>query len=139
MKFLTRKYPLILFTVFCFWMVITAGSIAQAVASPRSEIPVPVTFNLPVVVIAAWIASIAAGLTGVLVIWRFVGKASKLITNVNEYGSVLLEIAKQFKSDSGSTLKDALNRIEKAADDAKTSASKAQKTVEGLGKKIDDQ
>jgi hypothetical protein len=103
---------------------------ATAPVRAAAEIPVPVTFAVPITVIVAWIASIAVGLTGIAVIWRFIMRASVLINDISQYGPVLVTIAKEFKSDSGSTLRDAINRLEEGAADAKEAAELAKKSYE---------
>lgn len=94
--------------------------------------PVPVTIELPRMIVFAWIGTITVAIAGISVIWRFVVKASRLVSDIDQYGSVLKQIAKEFKSDSGSTLKDSINRIEKAAQEAKASASVAYAMSENL-------
>jgi hypothetical protein len=102
-----------------------------------TEVPVPVSFHLPIALIAAWIGSIAIGLTGIAVIWKFIVKASALINEINLYGSVLVDIAKEFKSDSGSTLRDSINRLERGAMEMKAASELNQQTVESMKRSID--
>ena len=99
---------------------------------PILETPVPVSFDLPLKIWIAWIASIGIGLGGLAAIAKFISKVFQLIrkvtlliNDVEEYGSVLRQIAKEFKSDSGSTLKDSMNRLEEMAEESKL-------TVEGI-------
>lgn len=96
----------------------------------------PVTFTLPLGIWIAWLASIATGLGAIAVILRYAKKAAKLIADAAKliadfktYGSVLLDIAKEFKSNSGSTLKDSIDRIEANATLAKTIADNLEKTL----------
>lgn len=98
----------------------------------------PVTFTLPLGVWIAWLVSIAAGLGAIAVIWKFITKASAIVTDFSNYGSVLKEIAKEFKSNSGSTLKDSIDRIEKATESAQTSADLAKTVADNLEKTLRD-
>lgn len=98
----------------------------------------PVTFTLPLSIWIAWLVSIAAGLGALAAIWRFVIKASTIITNLSKYGSVLIEIAGEFKSNSGSTLKDSIDRIENACALAQTSATLAKDMADNLEKMLRD-
>lgn len=98
----------------------------------------PVTFKLPLSMLIGWMVTIATGLTAIAVIWRFGTKAAVLIADLHNYGGVLKEIAKEFKSDSGSTLKDAINRIEAATLAAQTSATAAKEMAESLEKLLSD-
>jgi hypothetical protein len=92
----------------------------------------PVSFTLPVVVWLAWIISIGSVIGAVAVIWKFIISASKIISNIANYQSVLLDIAHEFKADAGSTLRDSLDRLESAAQKAQSTAEQAQKTVDSL-------
>jgi hypothetical protein len=105
---------------------------------PVVQTAVPVSFSLPLSVTLAWIITVATGLGGVAVIWRFVAKASALVNSFNVYGPVLVEIAKEFKSDSGSTLRDSINRIEASVAEAKRSAAEAKATAT-LAEKMTEQ
>lgn len=98
----------------------------------------PITFKLPLSMLIGWMVTIATGLTAIAVIWRFGTKAAVLISDLHNYGGVLKEIAKEFKSDSGSTLKDAINRIEEATNVAQESATKAKQMAESLEKLLSD-
>lgn len=98
----------------------------------------PITFKLPLSMLIGWLVTIATGLGAIAVIWRFGTKAAVLISDLHNYGGVLKEIAKEFKSDSGSTLKDAMNRIEAAANTAKESAAAAKAMAERLEKMLAD-
>lgn len=98
----------------------------------------PVTFTLPLAVWIAWLLSIAAGLGAIAVIWRFVVKAATILSDFSKYGGVLIEIAKEFKSDSGSTLKDSINRIEEAINIAKVNADSAKAVADNLGAMLRD-
>lgn len=105
----------------------------------------PITFKLPLSMIIGWMVAIATGLTAIAVIWRFGTKAAELLvkckallSNFERNGSVLDAIAKEFKSDSGSTLKDAINRIEAATLVAQTSATTAKAMAESLSKLLAD-
>jgi hypothetical protein len=63
-----------------------------------------------------WIVYAGAVVTACVAIWRYAIKpTAKAYNKIDEYGPVLGEIAKQFKSDSGSTLRDTINRLETAA------------------------
>jgi hypothetical protein len=63
-----------------------------------------------------WIIYVGAAVSALTVIWRkMLRPLARWYNSVASYGSVLEDIAKQFKSDSGSTLKDNLNRLEVAA------------------------
>lgn len=96
----------------------------------------PVTFTLPLGVWIAWLVSIATGLGAIAVIWKFITKASAIVNDFSNYGSVLKEIAKEFKSNSGSTLKDSIDRIEKAAEAAQVSATTAKEMADILEKTL---
>lgn len=92
-----------------------------------------------------WMVTIATGLTAIAVIWRYGTKAAELLLKIKALlssfernGTVLDAIAKEFKSDSGSTLKDAINRIEAATLVAQASASTAQGMAERLEKVLAD-
>lgn len=98
----------------------------------------PVTFTLPLGVWIAWLVSIATGLGAVAVIWKFITKASAIVNDFSNYGSVLKEIAKEFKNDSGSTLKDSIDRIELAAKEAHASADTAKQMADNLEKTLRD-
>lgn len=89
----------------------------------------PVTFTLPLGIWIAWLVSIATGLGAVAVIWRYATKAVTLIKDVSRFFSVLKDIAKEFKSDSGSTLKDSINRIEETCKGAQTTTDKLEKML----------
>jgi hypothetical protein len=110
----------------------TSADVVPPTVVPIHENPVPVSFNLPISISLAWITSVAIGLGALVAISKLLIKASKLVADISEYHSVILDMAKQFKSDSGSTLKDAINRIEKAAEEAKATALVAQKTSDNL-------
>lgn len=98
----------------------------------------PITFKLPLSMLIGWMVTIATGLTAIAVIWRFGTKAAVLIADLHNYGGVLKEIAKEFKSDSGSTLKDAINRIEAATKVAQESATNAKAMAERLEKVLSE-
>lgn len=96
----------------------------------------PVTFTFPLSVWIAWLVSIATGLAATAIIWRFATKAAKIVHDFSNYGSVLMDIAKEFKSNSGSTLKDSINRIEEACKGAQTSATLAKAMADNLEKML---
>lgn len=98
----------------------------------------PVAFTFPLAIWIAWLVSIATGLGAVTVIWRYATKAAKIVSDFTEYKSVLLDIAKEFKSDSGSTLKDSINRIELATGSAQASATLAKTMADNLEKMLRD-
>lgn len=105
----------------------------------------PVTFRLPLSMLIGWLATIAAGLTAIAVIWRYGTKAAELLvkakailSNFERNGAVLDAIAREFKSDSGSTLKDAINRIETTTNTAKENAAEAKQMAERLEKLLAD-
>lgn len=111
----------------------------------RVEQTGPITFKLPLSMLIGWMVTIAAGLTAIAVIWRYGTKAAELLvkakailSNFERNGAVLDAIAKEFKSDSGSTLKDAINRIEAATNVAQTSAATAKAMAERLEKLLAD-
>lgn len=96
----------------------------------------PITFKLPLSMLIGWMVTIAAGLTAIAVIWRygtkaaeFLVKAKALLSNFERNGAVLDAIAKEFKSNSGSTLKDAINRIEAESAKAKSMAESLEKLL----------
>lgn len=89
----------------------------------------PVTFTLPLGIWIAWLASIATGLGAIAIIWKYATKAATFIHEASQYRSVLMEIAAEFKSNSGSTLKDSIDRIEANATLAKTIADNLDKTL----------
>ena len=61
-----------------------------------------------------WLIYLAATAAAAGTLYRFIFRPiSRGLTNIEDFGPVLKEIAKQFKNDSGSTLKDQLDRIEK--------------------------
>lgn len=82
----------------------------------------PLTVTLPISIWVAWVVSLSVFLGAIAIIWKFVLKAATLISDVSEYGSVLREIAREFKSNAGSTLRDSIDRIEAAALLAKETA-----------------
>lgn len=96
----------------------------------------PVTFTLPLGIWIAWLASIATGLGAIAVISRYAKKAATFIHEATQYRSVLMEIAKEFKSNSGSTLKDSIDRIELATEAAQTSADTAKTVADNLDKTL---
>lgn len=98
----------------------------------------PVQFTLPLGVWIAWLASIATGLGAIAIIWKFVTKAAVIVTDFSNYGSVLKEIAKEFKNNSGSTLKDSIDRIEAAAALAQSNAALAKTVADNLEKTLRD-
>lgn len=105
----------------------------------------PITFKLPLSMLIGWMVTIAAGLTAIAVIWRygtkaaeFLVKARAILANFERNGAVLDAIAKEFKSNSGSTLKDAINRIEAATKEAQEGATKAKSMAESLEKLLSD-
>lgn len=63
-----------------------------------------------------WLVYAGAAVGAIALIWRTVIKPTvTAYSKIDEYGPVLEEIAKQFKSDSGSTLKDIVTRLETSA------------------------
>lgn len=63
-----------------------------------------------------WLVYMGAAVGAAALIWRTVVRPTmRTFSKIDEYGPVLTEIARQFKSDSGSTLKDIITRIEKVA------------------------
>jgi len=103
------------------------------------SIPVPVSFDVPRIFFVAWISYVAVAMAALALIGRYALRASQMITGVAKLvkdaernGSVLAEIAEQFRSDSGSTLRDAINRIEHATKNAETTAVEAKTMAEKL-------
>lgn len=101
----------------------------------------PVTLKLPLSMLIGWMVTIATGLTAIAVIWRYGTKAAELLLKIKALlssfernGAVLDAIAKEFKSDSGSTLKDAINRIEATTTLAQINAATAKELAERLEK-----
>ena len=97
------------------------------------QTPVPVTFPLSYLVL--WVLSISAILAATGAIAKFISKASVIINVL----PVIIAMAKEFKSDSGSTLRDSINRLEDSAKlthqatvRAEATAVRAEKAVEHL-------
>lgn len=84
----------------------------------------PISVTLPISVWVAWVVSISVFLAACAIIWKFVLKAAELISDFSNYGSVLKDIAKEFKSNAGSTLRDSIDRLEAAAESAKGTAGR---------------
>lgn len=98
----------------------------------------PITFKLPLSMLIGWLVTVATGLAAIAAIWRYGSKAAELLVkcrallaSFERNGTVLDAIAREFKSDSGSSLKDAINRIEEAA-------RVAQETAEHVKKMLSD-
>lgn len=72
---------------------------------------------------------IAAGLGLLGIAWRVFKRLSRGIYLIETYGPILIGIAKQFETNGGVSLKDQINRIEKAAADAKGVAKEAHDTA----------
>lgn len=105
----------------------------------------PITFKLPQSILIGWLVTISTGLIAIGVIWRWGTKAAELLvkcrallSSFERNGAVLDAIAREFKSDSGSTLKDALNRIEAATNVAQEGATLAKGMAERLEKTLAD-
>lgn len=84
----------------------------------------PISVTLPISIWVAWVISISVFLAAAAIIWKFVLKAAELISDFSNYGPVLIGIAKEFKSNAGSTLRDSIDRLEAAAESAKETATR---------------
>ncbi len=75
-----------------------------------------------------WITVAAAACTIIGFLWRIVHRVGEVLTTVrqlDEVAPVILEIAEEFKSDSGSTLKDKIDAIELMAQRAEQNSALA--------------
>lgn len=74
--------------------------------------------NISLTEIITWSAAAGGAVLGLKVIFNFVCRISRLISDVETYGPVLLNIAEQFRKNGGNSLKDQLDRVEVMATDA---------------------
>lgn len=75
-----------------------------------------------------WVTAViclAALITASTVVWKLISKFSRMIYLIETNAPILLTIAEQFKKNGGKSLKDQIDRIEKASDDAVVIASDA--------------
>jgi HAMP domain-containing protein len=74
---------------------------------------------------------VSAVVTAAYVIWRRVLRpVSKFLTDADELGPVIRDMAKQFKSDSGSTLKDQINALVRSTAELTRTSADIQQVAE---------
>jgi hypothetical protein len=82
-----------------------------------------------------WVIGAATLVTATSVLWsKLFRPLARLIVMVEESAPVLKEIAAQFRTDSGSSLRDTIDRIELAADKAAAAALVLERKVETVRK-----
>ncbi len=98
-------------TAACVLLVVLAAALAHAqmtgtVSPPPTSVPVPVTlnqipvpvsFNLPIAIWVAWVISIAAGLTAVGLIWRAIIKLSRILIFLTGLEPRILQMEKDLR------------------------------------------
>jgi gas vesicle protein len=76
-----------------------------------------------------WLTLIAGVFLAAGVVWKGLVFVFRILTKIDDTLPVIVAIADQFSSDSGSTLKDAVNRIEATANQAQAVAKTAEEAA----------